>query len=265
MPVAGTLAILVLALIANRTTTLSGDLTTGVLDVRQGQCVTLLSGGEAIAVDCGGSDENAAGDELADYLNQLGIFRLKLLVLTHYDSDHTNGVAELLQRMRVETIAAPDVEDDNANREALEKTARQHRVNWEMITVDQKEPFGEAQAQVFAPAGKAGDNETCLSVLASAGAFDVLITGDMDSQVEELLLQREHISNVEVLVVGHHGSRYSTSMDFLKRITPKVGVISVGSDNSYGHPTQDTLDRLKEANVAVCRTDLNGTVTIKDQ
>lgn len=265
VPVAGTLAILVLALIANRMTTLSGALTTGVLDVGQGQCVTLLSDGEAIAVDCGGSDENAAGDELADYLNQLGIFRLKLLVLTHYDSDHTNGVAELLERMRVETIAAPDVEDDNAHREALEKTARQHRVNWERITVDQKEPFGEAQARVFAPAGKAGDNETCLSVLASVGAFDVLITGDMDSQVEELLQRREHISNVEVLVVGHHGSRSSTSMDFLKQITPKVGVISVGRDNSYGHPTQDVLDRLAEAKVAVYRTDLNGTVTIKDQ
>lgn len=77
------------------------------------------------------------------------------------------------------------------------------------------------------------DNDASLSVLASAGVFDVLITGDMDSQVEEILSEEKHLSDVEVLVVGHHGSRYSTSTDFLKEITPQVAVISVG-DNSYG-------------------------------
>lgn len=79
------------------------------------------------------------------------------------------------------------------------------------------------------------DNDASLSVLASAGVFDVLITGDMDSQVEEILSEEKHLSDVEVLVVGHHGSRYSTSTDFLKEITPQVAVISVG-DNSYGIP-----------------------------
>ncbi len=264
IPVAGTLAILVLALIANRTTTLSGNLTTGVLDVGQGQCVALLSGGEAIAVDCGGTEGNAAGDELADYLNQLGIFELKLLVLTHYDSDHINGVGELLERVRVERLVAPEVEDNSGNRAEIEEMAQQYDLEVETVTADQELLFGEAQAQVFAPAGEESDNDACLSVLASAGTFDVLITGDMGSQVEDTLSRREHIADVEVLVVSHHGSRYSTSMEFLKRITPKVGVISVG-DNSYGHPTQDVLDRLEEAEVDVYRTDLNGTVTIKDQ
>lgn len=90
------------------------------------------------------------------------------------------------------------------------------------------------------------DNDASLSVLASAGVFDVLITGDMDSQVEEILSEEKHLSDVEVLVVGHHGSLYSTSTDFLKEITPQVAVISVG-DNSYGHPTQEVLDRLDAA------------------
>ena len=264
IPAVGTAALLVFALAANRATTLRGDLTTGVLDVGQGQCVTLISGGEAIAVDCGGSG-SAAGDELANYLNQLGIFQLKMLVLTHYDSDHTNGISQLLERMPVAVILGPDIADDTGNREKLQELARQHDVAFELVRGDTAESFGEARAQIFAPVSMENDNDASISVLTSAGDFDVLITGDMDSQVEEALSEREHLSDIEVLVVAHHGSRYSTSTEFLTEITPQVGVISVGEDNSYGHPTQDVLDRLEAAGVDVYRTDLNGTVTINDR
>ena len=132
------------------------------------------------------------------------------------------------------------------------------------VRTDTTESFGQAQAQIFAPVSLESDNDASLSVLASAGDFDVLITGDMDSEVEEALSEEQHLSDVEVLVVGHHGSRYSTSTEFLTEITPQVAVISVG-DNSYGHPTQDVLDRLEAAQAEVYRTDLNGTVTINDQ
>lgn len=264
IPAVGTMALLLFALAANRASTLSGDLTTGVLDVGQGQCVVLISDGKAIAVDCGGSEGDAAGDALADYLNQLGIVQVELLVLTHYDSDHTNGVAQLLERMPVASIAGPDIEDDRDNRAELEGVAREHDLSLDTVSTDTVESFGEAQAQIFAPVSMDNDNDASLSVLASAGVFDVLITGDMDSQVEEILSEEKHLSDVEVLVVGHHGSRYSTSTDFLKEITPQVAVISVG-DNSYGHPTQEVLDRLDAAEVDVYRTDLNGTVTINDR
>ena len=264
VPAAGTAALLVFALAANRTATLSGDLTTGVLDVGQGQCVVLISDGTAIAVDCGGSGGSEAGDTLADYLNQLGIVRLDLLVLTHYDSDHTNGVAQLLERMPVEAIMGPDIEDDTDNRTELEALAQAHDVPMDTVRADTTESFGQAQAQIFAPVSVESDNDASLSVLASAGDFDVLITGDMESKVEEALSEEQHLSDVEVLVVGHHGSRYSTSTEFLTEITPQVAVISVG-DNSYGHPTQDVLDRLAAVEVEVYRTDLNGTVTINDQ
>lgn len=265
LPVAGTLGLLVFALAANRTATLSGTLTTGVLDVGQGQCVALLSGNEAIAVDCGGTQESGAGDELADYLNQLGVFRLNLLVLTHYDSDHTNGVAQLLERMPVDVMVGPDMEDGSGNRTELERLARQYDTEWECVDRDRAEPFGEAQAQIFAPVSGETENDASLSVLASARDFDVLVTGDMESQAEDTLVERKGISDVEVLVVAHHGSRYSTSTAFLEKIKPEVGVISVGEDNSYGHPTQDVLDRLEAAGVDIYRTDLNGTVTINEQ
>lgn len=185
-------------------------------------------------------------------------------MLTHYDSDHTNGVAQLLKRMPVASIVGPDIEDDRDNRAELEEVAREHDLSLDTVSTDTVESFGEAQAQIFAPVSMDNDNDASLSVLASAGVFDVLITGDMDSQVEEILSEEKHLSDVEVLVVGHHGSRYSTSTDFLKEITPQVAVISVG-DNSYGHPTQEVLDRLDAAEVNVYRTDLNGTVTINDR
>ena len=264
VPAVGAVALLVFALAANRTATLSGDLTTGILDVGQGQCVVLVSDGKAVAVDCGGSRGVEAGDTLADYLNQLGIVRLDLLILTHYDSDHTNGIGQLLERMPVDSIVGPDIEDDTDNRTELEELARAYDVPMETVSTDTAESFGEARAQIFAPVSVENDNDASLSVLASAGDFDVLITGDMDSQVEEALSEEKHLSDVEVLVVGHHGSRYSTSTEFLTESTPQIAVISVG-DNSYGHPTQEVLDRLETAEVDVYRTDLNGTVTINDQ
>lgn len=264
IPAAGTAALLVFALAVNRSVTLRGDLTTGVLDVGQGQCVVLISGGKAIAVDCGGSGGTEAGETLANYLNQLSIVRLEQLVLTHYDSDHTNGIGQLLERVPVGSIVGPDVEDDTDNRAKLEALAREHGVSMDTVSADTTVSFGEARAQIFAPVSLENDNDASLSVLASAGDFDVLITGDMDSEVEEALSEEQHLSDVEVLVVGHHGSRYSTSTEFLTEITPQVAVISVG-DNSYGHPTQDVLDRLEAAQAEVYRTDLNGTVTINDQ
>ena len=216
-------------------------------------------------MDCGGTQESGAGDELADYLNQLGVFRLNLLVLTHYDSDHTNGVAQLLERMPVDVMVGPDMEDGSGNRTELERLARQYDTEWECVDRDRTEPFGEAQAQIFAPVRGKTENDAGLSVLASAGDFDVLVTGDMESQAEDTLVTRKGISDVEVLVVAHHGSRYSTSTAFLEKIKPEIGVISVGEDNSYGHPTQDVLDRLEAAGVDIYRTDLNGTVTINEQ
>ena len=104
-------------------------------------------------------------------------------------------------------------------------------------------------------------NEQGLSVLASANDFDVLITGDMKDDTERALIAKYPIPDIEVLVVGHHGSRYSSCREFLAATRPEIAIISVGH-NSYGHPADETIKRLLEAGAAVRRTDREGSITI---
>ncbi len=118
---------------------------------------------------------------------------------------------------------------------------------------------GRAVLTILPPVGEGGDNEQGLSVLATSGNEDLLITGDMNAATERKLLETFVLPDIEVLVTGHHGSKYSTCNDLLDALTPETACISVGS-NSYGHPADETLRRLAEHGCAVYRTDMQGNI-----
>ena len=105
------------------------------------------------------------------------------------------------------------------------------------------------------------NEELGLTILCSLGNFDTLITGDMDAKTETKLVETYDLPDIEVLLVGHHGSKYSTGTTLLESVTPEAGVISVG-DNSYGHPTEEALLRLTDAGMTVYRTDMQGNILI---
>ena len=121
--------------------------------------------------------------------------------------------------------------------------------------------FGDAVLTLYAPLGSGGTNEEGLSLLCRAGEVSILITGDADEEVEGLLVKYGRLPEVDVLVVGHHGSRYAASEELLSAVCPETAVISCGY-NTYGHPAPETLLRLSEAGCDIYRTDLQGTVTI---
>ena len=120
---------------------------------------------------------------------------------------------------------------------------------------------GASTMNIYPPVGEEGANELGLAVLCSLGDFDTLITGDMDGKTETKLVEAYDFPDIEVLLVGHHGSKYSTGTTLLESVTPEVGVISVG-DNSYGHPTEEALLRLTDAGMSVYRTDMQGNILI---
>ncbi len=103
---------------------------------------------------------------------------------------------------------------------------------------------GRGGAEPLSPGGEGDLNEQGLTALCSAGDFDVLITGDMAGSTERKLVGQYDLPDIEVLMVGHHGSRYSSSQELLQAVRPETAIISVG-DNSYGHPTQEAMDRLE--------------------
>lgn len=240
-----------------------GAFRAAVLDVGQGESVALCSGSEAALVDCGSSNAYVdAGSVAADALQSAGIRRLSSVIVTHYHADHTNGLTEVLTRLPVDTLYLPDIEDEYGVRDRLVSLAAHQGADVVFVTEPTRIALGEAVLTVYPPLLTIGDlNEQGLTALATAGDFDLLITGDMAGQTEQLLAQTYPLPDVEVLVVSHHGSRYSSDESFLRAITPDNAVISVG-DNRYGHPAEETLRRLQAVGATVWRTDQQGSIRI---
>lgn len=260
LPLSACAVTLAAALACNVWTYSGGDLNVSVLDVGQGLCVVLRSAGRTAVVDCGGNRDNA-GDLAADHIQSLGTSRVDLLVLTHYHSDHANGVPELLERLEVGALVLPDVGEEDPLRREIQELAWQRGIRVYLLEDNADVTFGEASMRIYAPLGAGDTNEEGLSVLATCGTFDVLITGDMGAVTERRLVRYGALPDVELLVVGHHGSRYATGEELLAAARPDWAVISVG-DNGYGHPAEETLARLDAAGCAVYRTDWMGTVTL---
>ena len=240
-----------------------GVLTALTLDVGQGESVILTSGGETALVDCGSSNSyKAPGGLAADTLHSMGVRELSAVVVTHYHADHTNGLYEVLRRIPVQTIYLPDIEDEYGVRERLVSLAEEKGAQVTYVTKETADTLGDTVLTIYPPVQSGGDlNELGLTALASAGDFDLLITGDMSGSTEKKLVETYALPDIEVLVVSHHGSRYSSNIRFLKSVTPEAAVISVG-DNNYGHPSEETLQRLLAVGADIWRTDQQGTIRI---
>lgn len=262
MPVCCCAIALAAALLLNALSLRGDGLAVTVLDVDQGQSVLLATQSSTALVDCGGSGWEDPGDIAADYVQAMGKSTLDLLILTHYHSDHACGVPELLERLDVAALAVPDVEPDSALRAEILALAEEKGSEVIFIEEDTTVELDSVSLTLYAPLGTGGGNEEGLSVLATQGDFDALITGDMNAAVERRLVKYGNLPDIELLVAGHHGSASSTSAELLEAVMPEYAVISVGY-NTYGHPAPETLDRLEQAGCTVWRTDLRGTITVR--
>lgn len=237
----------------------SSSLIFSVLDVGQGSSTLFYSKGHAVLVDCGGNKDNA-GDIAANYIQTWGLSALDALILTHYDSDHINGVSELMERLKISTVYIPDTQRDSVGRAEIISLCEQHGCNIELIYDDDADlGFGLASLKIYFPMGDTTSSSSGLSVRCSSGDYDILITGDMDTKIEQILLKYKDVSNIECLIVGHHGSKYATSAELLNSAQPEIAVISSGY-NTYGHPTPEVLSRLNDAGCKIYQTALQGTL-----
>lgn len=237
-------------------------LSVAALDVGQGQSVVLASKGRIALVDCGGNSRTDPGDVCANYLCDRGVRCVDTLILTHYHADHTSGLSELFRRLRVREAVLPRMEcDEETQLDLLALFADAGTaVTW--LKADGKLALAEAEVWLYEPLGDGGANEEGASVRVRAGQFAALITGDMNALVEQRLLEHADLGRCQVLIAGHHGADNATSQALLDAIEPEAAVICVGT-NTYGHPGDETLERLDRAGVRVHRTDRDGTLTVR--
>ena len=249
---------LCIALYASWMEPLEDDCRVTVLDVGQGQCILLQSEGKNFLVDCGGSHDISAANEAAALLLSQGISRLDGLIITHYDVDHAGGAVYLLQRVDADCLYLPNCADVDGTADALYAYPGQiYTVSDDAIIT-----FGDTKITLIPSQSQLSSNESGLCVLYQTQNCDILITGDRTAAGERELIAHMQLPQLEVLIVGHHGSKYSTSLELLQQTMPQYAIISVG-DNRYGHPTQEVLDRLEDFGCIVYRTDENGTVIFR--
>ena len=232
------------------------------LDVNQGQCVCARAGDFTAVIDCGGTYGSSVGRDAAVWLRTHGADRIDALVLTHYDTDHMNGAAALLELIPVETLWLPDVAFDPGNRAAVENAARAAGTELRYVTQDQTLAFSCGTLRLFAPVSGRNDNAACVCVLFSVEEYDMLVTGDLDAVGELALLDRLDPGPVELYVAGHHGSARSSCQALLDAIQPKLVLISVGG-NPYGLPNREALARFEAGGAEVWRTDQSGTLEVR--
>jgi len=231
-----------------------------VLDVGQGMSVVINSGEHTMIVDCGSNSGENAGEIAHEFLLNQGKASIDLMVLTHFHSDHVNGVEFLLSRIGVSVLAIPDP-DGSFLADDIIALARRRGTDIIYVTETLGVSLGEMEVMLYPPVGFGDENERGVSVL-TIGDINSLITGDMNSSSERSLLRFAELPEIDLLVVGHHGSRHSTSEELLAAVLPEIAVIPVGR-NSFGHPSEETLGRLEQYSVTVYQTDLLGHVTVQ--
>lgn len=225
-----------------------------VLDVGQGQCLLLQSGGRNYMVDCGGDRPEQAADAAAETLLSMGITKLDAFILTHRDLDHSGGLAYLLTRIDTQLVILPKEWDELWD---IPKT----QVVYATENLDISD--GNSTLHIYAPDFQGNSNEMSLCILFDTEKCDILITGDRNQKSERLLLSQEDIPQVDVLIAGHHGASDSVSEELLEAAKPEIVCISAGTNNRYGHPAKKTLERLGRFGCRIYRTDLQGTITIR--
>ena len=235
------------------------------LDVGQGQCVVITSGPFTAVFDCGSVSNDLAGEECAAFINGLGRDSIDVLCISHYHTDHSNGAFQLIERLNVRSLVLPIPRQEEADtHSALVSAARRRGTEVIYVSEDVTADLAGTELAIFAPLGSETENEHCLTALVSRDGFEALITADISGSLERALADTKYLPDIECLVVSHHGSRYSSDEQFLKKVRPEIAIISVGYNN-FGHPSEEALERLKEAGAEIYRTDIAGNISVNSK
>lgn len=254
---------------------LPGPLQITMVDVGQGECLYVETPGHHVyLLDAGSSSKSMAGQyQIIPFLEYSGVRELEGIFITHWDEDHVNALADILDwakkdHVNIGRIFLPDTALRDDKLTELFELSKQYGVGVEMIHAGQSLQDGKMALECLHP--YPGEyaverNETSLVLKLTYGNFSALFTGDLEEKGEEWLLENygEEVLDCDLLDAGHHGSSNASSEEFLEAVSPRAVLISCGRNNSYGHPAPETLNRLKALEVPYYVTAQYGAVTVK--
>lgn len=262
-------------------------------DVGQGDAILIIKGSNQALIDGGPSSEKilACLEQHIPFYDR----QIELIVLTNTDSDHMNGLSAVVDRYQVmQFVTADGVHDSDALIKLIDRLSKneimvsavgmgdvirikdQHGLNllefnvlWppdtinEYVSVFGSEMDKSKREQILGASAKRGNlNERSVVLLLLEDNKKILLMGDAGDQTEKELVEAGNLPDVDILKVGHHGSKYASTLEFLQLVKPELALISVGSKNTYGHPTFETLERLSKVGAKVKRTDQEGTIVL---
>ena len=228
------------------------------LDVGQADCILIRKNNRNILIDAGNYED---GEKLVKYFQENGIKKFDYVIGTHAHEDHIGGMSKIIDNFRINHFYMPDVVTTTKTFEDVLNSLEKNKVKFETPKIDSTFKVDDLKFTVLSITNNKEDlNDTSIVLKLTYENTSYLFMGDASSNIENNILDKDIESNV--LKVGHHGSGYSSSAKFIKKVNPDYAIISVGKNNSYNHPKNVVIKKLERIGSTIYRTDKQGTIKV---
>ena len=230
------------------------------LDVNEGDACVIAIKNNIYLIDTGGGNNIDYSDNIIKYIHSLGINKIHKMFLTHGDMDHLGSSFSLVNKIKIENVYF-NSNSYNENEKKLITILEKKHIFYHKI-YNYVFSYSDISFDIYSyDLKEENDSSMIMSIIDKRNDINILLMGDASSETEKIFLRENEIINYDILKVAHHGSKTSTSKEFVEKINPKYSIISVGKNNRYGHPNKEVLDNLKDSKVY--RTDQDGSIMFK--
>ena len=250
---------------------INGDLLINFVDVGQGDSTLIRIENKTLMIDSGGSTDINSNYDLGKsillpYLLDKKITKLDYIMISHFDADHCQAFMYVLKNIKVKNaIICRQVKDSYLYQEFL-NICKNRKIKIIYVENGDNIKIGKIELRILHPQNELITNNplnnNSIVVKLIYNKFTMLFTGDIEKEAEEQIIRNKIDVKANILKVGHHGSKTSTTQEFLQKVSPKIALIGVGENNKFGHPNEEILKRLKNSNINVYRTDIMGEISL---